>query len=205
MVIIMCGGEYAYKKWYAEIRGERLIDRTIRLLRENGVEDFATTGIEIDGVKHLAHDNDFSAVKSTGYWVDAFYPTEEPCLYLFGDVYYSEAAMKKILETDTDSVLFFGSKDIRHEGYFKPWEEPFAFKVKDQRLFRKAINEVKVYKDIGKFKRDPIAWELYRVIHGYPLNEHVIKDGYVAIDDLTVDIDCEEDARKLNEYLRSNP
>ena len=42
--IIMCGG--TYKKWWkprqlAEIKGEALVARTIRLLRENGVEDIA--------------------------------------------------------------------------------------------------------------------------------------------------------------------
>lgn len=45
----------------------------------------------------------------TGYWVDAFYPFETPVTYLFGDVFYSENALKTILNKSTEDVLFFGS------------------------------------------------------------------------------------------------
>lgn len=200
----MCGGKYRFKKWFVEIQGERLINRTIRLLRENGVEDIYTTGITVEGVKHLEHDNnEFIANSGIGYWVDAFYPTNRPTIYLFGDVYYSENAIRSILSVNNGSVLFFGSKDIHHDGYFKPWEEPFAFKVEDQHGFRIAIEKVKIYKDQKLFNREPIAWELYRVYNGYDLNKHVIGKGYFAIDDLTTDIDTEEDARKLNAYLEN--
>ena len=42
--IIMCGGSYEHwpqPKQLTRINGEPIIERTIRLLRENGVEDIA--------------------------------------------------------------------------------------------------------------------------------------------------------------------
>ena len=33
----------------------------------------------------------------SGYWIDAYYPTNEPTIYLHGDVYYTDEGIKKIL------------------------------------------------------------------------------------------------------------
>ena len=64
--VIMCGG--SYKKWetpkhLSMIHGETLVERTIRLLRENGIEDIAISSnnpiFEQFGVPVLHHDNPY--------------------------------------------------------------------------------------------------------------------------------------------------
>lgn len=208
--IIMCGGNY--KQWETPkqlqiVNGETLIARTIRLLKENGITDIAISSndprFDNFGVPRLEHKNDFETNgKKTikGYWVDAFYPTDESVTYLFGDVYYTDYAISKIRDNSTNGVLFFGSRKINRENYHKEWEEPFAFKVANQEMFRKAIDTCKFMKDKKKTKREPIAWEVYRVLNGIDINTHLIKDNYVAIDDETTDFDYPEELEEMRCY-----
>lgn len=194
--IIMAGGDYSYwdkPKPMAELNGEPIIARTIRLLREAGVKDIAISSnnpvFKRFGVPVLKHNNPFTVVgeECFGYWVDCFYPTEEPACYIFGDVVFSPNAIRTIVEYDTDDITLFGSKKPFAPEYPKPYREPFAYKVANQKRFRNAIAEVKELHDIGVFKRHPIAWELWAVICGTPPNK--INKSYVGINDYTCDID----------------
>ena len=102
--IIMCGGKY--RQWETprqllKINGEAIINRTIRLLRENDITDIAISTdnplFECCGVPLLKHNNTYDANgynDFTGYWCDAFYPTKEPVCYIFGDVVFSPEAMR---------------------------------------------------------------------------------------------------------------
>lgn len=202
--IIMCGGKY--KEWnepkpIQKVKGEPIVVRTIRLLRENGVEDIAISSNEDTfkqfGVPVLNHHNTYG---EGGRWLDAFYPMNEPVCYLYGDVIYSPDAIKTIVETDTDSIEYFASCPPYSDQYIKPWEEPFAFKVFDTDLFRACIEVTKHYGDIGKFHRDPISWELWQVIKGTPLDEVI--HNYVVINDYTCDIDKIEDVEKIGEFIK---
>ena len=207
--IIMCGG--TYKKWetprqLTKVCGEPIVARTIRLLREQGIDDIAISSnnpiFEQFGVPVLNHDNDFIVSKelsSTGYWVHAFYPTDEPVCYMLGDVVYSPQAIKTITETETDDIEFFASAPPFSEDYIKPWAEPFAFKVVNTDHFKHAISLVKQYADMGLFKRHPISWELWQVIQATPLN-HINYENYTKINDYTCDIDYEDDAQMI-EYI----
>lgn len=209
--IIMCGGKYnnfEIPKQLKVVKNERLVDRTIRLLKENNISDIAITSLDprFDscGVERIEHKNEFEVkdnIKIKGFWLDAFLPSDEPITYLYGDVYYSENAIKTIINTDTKDILFFGSKNINRPDYFKEWEEPFAFKVYNQKYFRECIDKAKNLCIQGMCFREPISWELYRVINGYNINKHVIDKNYIAIDDYTTDIDCEDDIRRIEEIL----
>lgn len=188
--------------------GEPIIKRTIRLLKENGIKDILITshdkrfdnlGVERYEPKH----NDWNAEKKTGYWLNAF-PIEllnDPICFLFGDVYYSENAIKTIVETPTESTLFFCSYDNKDKKYIKHHDEPLAYKVQDYELFKKHIKIVKKLKDKGKCCREPIVWELYRSINGQYINEHKMTNNYIAINDESCDIDTIEDIKSLNKKL----
>ena len=202
--IIMCGGEYSYwdkPKALAEANGEPLVARTIRLLRDCDIEDIAISShnpvFEQFGVPILKHNNSMKVIGDSveGYWVDCFYPTDEPCCYLFGDVLFSPKAIDTIVTTETDGILLFGSKKPFAKEYPKAWREPFAFKVADQKRFREAIEEVKSLHLAGVFKRHPIAWELWAVINHTPPNK--IDKSYVAINDYTCDVDHPDDIPKV--------
>ena len=201
--IIMCGGNY--DKWQTprqltKIKGEPLVARTIRLLRQNAVEDIAISSnsplFEQFGVEVLKHQNDFHVSEGceSGTWVNAFYPMTSPVCYLFGDVVYSPEAIRKIVETDTESVQFFASAKPFPLIYPKRWAEPFAFKVRDMAHFFESVEMVKKLDKLGMFKRPPIAWELWQVIKGTELN-HIVYTNYYVINDYTCDIDVPEDIK----------
>ena len=196
--IIMCGG--TYKKWQTPrqlipVDGEPIVARTIRLLREAGIEDIAISSnndvFEQFGVPVLRHENNYNAAgynDFTGYWCEAFYPTDEPTCYIFGDVYFSPEAIRKIVGTDTDDIEFFASAPPFAPEYPKIWAEPFALKVRNTEHLKHAINLTKLYSDQGLFNRKPIMWELWQVIQGAPLN-YIDYKSYTAINDYTCDVD----------------
>lgn len=198
--IIMCGGEY--KNWKVPrqalpIQGEPLVARTIRLLRENGVEDIAISSNDVIfekfGVPVLHHDNYwkvFGYETVDGLWVNAFYPTDYPVCYLLGDIVFSHAAMRTIVNTDTKDIEFFASAPPFAKEYPKEHAEPIAFKVVDTKYFRECINVVVKAKKLGLFYRNPIAWELWQVIKKTPLN-FIDYSNYTVINDYTCDIDNE--------------
>ena len=181
------------------VDGEMIVSRTIRLLRENGVENIAiSSNIPVFkklGVPVLEHENNYD-VKGyddfTGYWCEAFYPTDEPTCYIFGDVIFSPEAIRTIVETDTDDIEFFASAPPFAKEYPKQWAEPFALKVVNTEHLKHAISLTKQYQDRGMFKRKPIMWELWQVIQAAPLNR-IDYDSYVAINDYTCDIDDPEE------------
>lgn len=196
--IIMCGG--TYQQWETprqliKINGEAVVERTIRLLRECGVTDIAISSnnaiFEAFGVPVLHHVNNYNARSYndfSGYWCEAFYPTDEPVCYIFGDVVFTKNAIRTIVETHTDDIEFFASAPPFAPEYRKAYAEPFALKVVDQEHLHRAIAEVKRLDDAGLFRRRPIMWELWQVITGCPIN-HIDYTSYTAINDSTCDID----------------
>ena len=208
--IIMCGGTYA--KWdrpkhLTELKGEPLVARTIRLLRENGITDIAISSnselFEQFGVPVLKHENKYSLPlegRATSPWLDAFYPMNEPVCYIFGDVVFSPEAIKTIVETQTDSIEFFASAKPLPKIYPKHWAEPFAFKVADTKLFFTAITTTKLYDKEGYFNRQPVSWELWQVINNTPLNK-VDYTNYTVINDYTCDIDEPKDIALFEAFV----
>ena len=194
--IIMCGGTYAdwqQPRHLTEINGEPIVARTIRLLREQGVTDISISSnskiFEQFGVPVLEHKNNYNTGDmSAGYWFEAFYPTDEPVCYVFGDVIFSRAAIKKIVETEAADYMFFGSAPPFTRQYHKKWAEPFALKVYDLEGFQEALKLIRFLAEKGFFKRSPIMWELWQVLKGTPLNIINYKN-YTVINDYTCDID----------------
>ena len=209
--IIICGG--TYDKWkepkhLTKINGEPIAARTIRLLKENGVEDIAISSNDDRfaalGVPLLKHRNPYHLPKDSDAktpWLDAFYPTPLPVCYIFGDVVFSPEAIKTIVETPTDSIQFFASAKPLPPIYPKRWAEPFAFKVEDLRLFWESVVLAKKYDEQGLFKRQPVSWELWQVIKGTPLNK-IIYTNYKVINDYTCDVDTPEDARLFERIIK---
>lgn len=194
-----------------KINGEELVSRTIRLLKENGVKDIIITSHDkrfdnLGATRYEPLHNEYDPVNLTGYWLNAF-PIEllnEPTIYLFGDVYYSENAIKTILETPTDSALFFCTYHNESELYIKHHDEPLAYKVIDTDMFKENINKVKQMKDEGICCREPVVWELYRTINNQYINEHKMTSNYVAINDESCDIDTLRDIVFLERKIGGN-
>lgn len=203
---ILCGGYYekfTTPKHLLEIGGERIVERTIRLLRENGVNDIVITATDerFDGlgVPRLEHRNTYRQENGEqyGYWLDAFYPFTEPIVYIFGDVYFSDKAIKTIVNYDGGGNILFGSALATNTLHMN-WGEPFAYVVNDMATFRAGIEAVKKLQDEGKTDRMPVVWELYRYLNGLDVNIHEVKsDTFKVIDDVTIDVDSPEAYNEL--------
>lgn len=210
----MAGGKY--EQWekprqLLKVNGEILIERTIRLLKENGIKDIAISTnnsmFEYLGIPILQHDNtyEYKDGKLYGYWVDAFYPTDEETCYIFGDVYFSEEAIKTIIKTETDDIELFGSAPPFADIYPKKWIEPFALKVVNTEHLKEAIQKTKELANEGKtWRSNPIMWELWTVIKEVPLQtkagEYIY--NYTAINDYTTDIDNKVDINRIENSFK---
>lgn len=193
------------------IGGERLIDRTIRLLRENDIKDIIVTASDprfqnVDAIVHKPVYNDYDPSIEKSHWLKAF-PEElmnEPCVYLFGDVYYSENAIKTIIEEDNNDILFFCTYKNQNPKYIKHHDEPLAFKVHNFKKFKWHIYKLKEMWENDLTVRRPIAWELYRSINEQDVNKHVMTKNFIAINDESCDIDTLRDIEMLKIRLGGN-
>lgn len=228
--IIMCGGNYnkfEIPKQLLKVNGEVLVERTIRLLKENGIKDIAIStnnpAFDYLDVPKLVHENNYlygdsnRNKKSQNSWLNAYYPYDKPACYLHGDVYFSENAIKTIVETKIKDTMFFCIRDLqdgRPVGVNPKGREPLAYKVENQKVFRQAINDIFQMIDEGKYKDgiEPIAWHLYRRLNGLDMcfnakgyNANAIfntKGDYIYIDDYTTDIDFMKDIPVLEEFIK---
>lgn len=209
----MCGGYYEQwdtPKQLQIVNGERIVERTIRLLKENGCKDIVITSnneaFDGFGVERLEHENSYRYEngKLNGYWVDAFYPKfkrNQKVTFLFGDVYFTEDAIKTIIGCKDKGNILFGSKGALVKG--KVWGEPFAYVVNELGSFYDGIKEVKRLQDEGKCNRVPIVWELYRVLNGIDVNEHMVLDStYKVIDDYTDDADSPQKLEQIRAKVK---
>ena len=208
-IIIMCGGYYEHFKQHkalTKINGETLLDRTIRLLKENGIEEVYISANDPVFNKYtnvLHHENTYRYEEGTqkGYWVDAYYPTNEPTIYLHGDVYYTDDAIKKIINLNPTKNTFIGNQWALNPEHNKVGE-PFGWIIVDTDSFHKAIEETKRLQDEGKCDRMPVSWELYEVLNGYNVNDFFIdKETYLPIYDETIDIDSPEQIEELEKKV----
>ena len=231
--IIMCGGKYNNfdtPKQLTKINGEILVERTIRQLLKNGVKDIAISTnnpafyyLTQYDIEILRHNNKFvysgvEETKDSKYcWLNAYYPTDDPCCYLHGDVYFSDEAIKTIVNTEVEDTMFFCTYDSSDgKTHPKNWKgrEPFAYKVQNQKVFRYAIKKLMQMVDNGEYEGQlpPISWHLYRYLNGYDVkrdakeytevnNIFQTKGDYVVINDYTTDIDKKEDINNIEENL----
>ena len=200
--VIMCGGDYpAFKtpKQLSVVKGERLADRTVRLLKEAGAKEIYISSNDPRfndcGAVRLEHDNHFKTDghgHDEGYWLDAYYPHFEDdakVTYLYGDVWYTKEAIELIVNYKTDGNILFGTKDAKNEEH-QNWGEPFAYIVNNYREFMAGVKAVKQMQDEGLLLRTAITWELYRYLNRLDVNiQRVLDETYVVIDDGTMDID----------------
>lgn len=214
--VIMCGGFYEHfeqPKALTVVHGETIIERTLRLLQDAGIDKEQTYISATDerfkqfGVTVLEHKNTYRYEdgKMQGYWLDAFYPDfpdDTKVTYLYGDVVYTQNAINTIVHCKREGNILFGTGVAKNKQH-KNWGEPFAYQVDDYRGFLIGISCVKGMYDAGKIDRHPITWELYRFLNGMNINRQDVRDEtYIVIDDGTMDIDAPKAVRKVEKRVR---
>lgn len=175
-------------KHLVEINGEPIIARTVRLLNEISTEENKEQEVE---VIITSHDQRYEfegsrrhEPENNHYEIDRF--TEElvqdDMCFLYGDTYYEDDVLKKIVTAKTDSILFFGNE-----------KSIVAVKIKDADEFRTHFNKVKdsfIKGEISKCK----GWQLYQSFTGQNLNEKpVIGQSFITVGNDTTDINTPDE------------
>jgi len=171
-------------KHLIEIDGEPIIKRTIRLLREYDPScEIVVTSHNQDyefpgSVRYEPHNNVLEIDRFTQELI-----SDNTC-FLYGDTYYSNDAIERIVNTETDSVLFFGNSD-----------SIVAVKVRDSKLFRKHVDQVRQLFLKGAIDKCA-GWQVYQSLLGLPFQGKVIDTHYIILKDGTMDFNEPEDYLK---------
>lgn len=170
-------------KHLAQIDDEKIISRTVRLLDKicGGDREIIITShdlrYEFEGSIRYEPINNH-------YEIDRF--TEElitdDMIFLYGDTYYTEKALREIISVQTDSILFFGDTD-----------SIVAVKIKNSELFRKHKNNVKDMYLSGSITECK-GWQVYQSFTAQDMTKPpAIKDKFVVIRDRTQNINTPDD------------
>lgn len=213
--VIICGGDgtrwgnyNGVNKHFAIINNETILDRTIRLLKENGVTDItvASNDYNIDGVKnyHITHTPEF-------YDADKFLSSVElwndDMVIIYGDVYFSEKAIQKIVNKSLNTrrpILFCNPRNNEITG--TEWGECFAFFIPLEHIVLtiSALNNLVYLFSNGKIWRTG-GWELARLLmNAKNLNRHrKTSKLYCVISDETDDLDYPDDYERIRKVVES--
>jgi len=185
--VIMASGSFSgwtskTSRYISEVKGEKLLYRTIRQLKERGITDITVT---------VPFENAFGdipakqIVGNNGFGLHNILNTEQVIkdkgLIIFGDTYFIDNAMDIIAESNED-MMFFGSTI----------GEMFAIRTSE--LLYKKANELQ--KQLENSERTD-QWKLYRYMNGQPIDIHKMGGYFTYIDDGTDDIDYPKDYEKF--------
>lgn len=176
-------------KWQIQIGRQTLLERTCGLLRrlDPNAPIYITshdTSLQIEGT--VRYEPQHNVLEIDRFTAELIGPN---VCFLYGDSFYSETALRRIIAEHTDTVLTFGSQ-----------KKIFAVKVADAELFRHHLERVRTL-FLNQTIQECIGWEVYHSIQGLPLETREIGAGYILIEDETRDFNSPED---LMEYHKIN-
>lgn len=96
-------------KQLVDIYGENLLERTIRLLHENEIYDIIISSYD----KNHSMNNILRIESKEKDYISRMFVFDylnEPTTFLYGDVFYSDDAIRKIIDEKTSDVKFFGNE-----------------------------------------------------------------------------------------------
>ena len=170
-------------KHFIKVKGETLLKRLVRQLRkyDNDCEIIITSHdkrYEVDGATRYEPLNNHLEIDRFTYEL-----IDNNVCFLYGDTYYSSKAIKTIINTPTDKLLFFGNKD-----------SIIAIKVEDKDLFKQHINRVKKLFLDGKINNCK-GWHVYQSYENLEFDKKKIANNYVLIEDKTRDYNSPDDLK----------
>lgn len=212
VAIIICAGEATrwgnYKdtpKHLIEIEGERLLNRTVRLLIERGVHEIYVAVKKLSKEYHVDDSIQYQVELNYKQNADAdkFLSTKDlwnekgRTIVLYGDCYFTEEAMDTIVLSEIKEwTLFCRPNASSITG--TPWGECFAQSFYPEHLKQ---HEEMLHYVADLYKRGVInrcgGWEHYRAMIGRRdekvKHPHVMGTNFVEIDDFTDDFDYPKD------------
>jgi hypothetical protein len=203
-VIIIAAGEgtrwgnyLGIPKHLVSVDNETLILRTVRLLTENGINDIHIVGL--DESYKVSGSNLYIPIKNDlNFGADKFLSSEVlwnnngRTITMFGDVYFTNKAIKKIINDSSGSWKVYG-RPASSAYTQKKHAEIFANSFFDYEInYLKSCLQYIIDLCEKKIIQRCIAWELYRAMNGAKseqINEHFIFKNFIVIDDYTDDFD----------------
>lgn len=174
-------------KHLAKVDGEPILARTVRLLNEmtdRQAEVIVTSHderYEFEGSRrHEPLDNKLEIDRFTAELI------EDDTCFLYGDTYYTEEALRSILDTYTDDLIFFGNN-----------KSIVAVKIKDSQLFKQHVDNVKKLFLAGKIDRC-VGWQVYQSFTGQDFaNTAVPSEKFILLGEKTTDFNTPEEYKKI--------
>jgi hypothetical protein len=198
------GNHLGVAKHFAPLAGEPIIVRTVRLLRERGVDDIVVVGpderYDIDGARLFVPTHDYGSFGDADKFLSsrAEWSQGGRTVVLYGDVFFTDHAMDTIVGHGVREWTLF-ARPYASKVTHKPWPECFAQSFwpehrdeHERHLLRVASLHAK-----GRINRCG-GWEHYRSMCG-ATSAHTIRRGelptdrMVVIDDETDDVDFPAD------------
>ncbi|ACF13717.1 hypothetical protein Ctha_1254 [Chloroherpeton thalassium ATCC 35110] len=198
-VFILCAGGSSKWGYYLgipkpliQINKEPLLHRTLRLLKGHKISD-----VTIVATDPILEQKGYSFFKpeASRWFVETVLSTEslwqEQNIFLMGDVFYTQEAIKTIVAS-ADKLKFFGRPGksmYSHKAHGEVFGITFSNEASQQ---VKAHGEkvIQAAKSLGHGK----AWQLYRSLAGFGLDEKQVETAYFqVIDDFTDDFDTPEE------------
>jgi peptidoglycan/xylan/chitin deacetylase (PgdA/CDA1 family) len=151
------GNYLGVPKQLIEVEGEKLLHRTIRLLRENGVDKIFITVPKKGAFGKLNVDEEI--VGNPKHEINKFLNAKEHAgaVFLWGDCYFSEKAIKTILKNEEPLMFFGNAGGNKYTG--KKWGEIFAVKTNNE-FFKKVVELEKHKEEMPRCA----SWELFGFI-----------------------------------------
>lgn len=182
-------------KHLVEIDGEPLLKRTVKQAKKYCKDIYITTNTE----EYKTRGAKLYFPQNNTHEIDRFLSNEEiwtnDTVFLYGDVYYTDNAIKKIFSKSTKTYHYFGRYKESTTGG-KNHAELFAIRIKSKSKFKEACLEVKK-------GQNGWGWLTYRYLMGENpnitarelrewLKETKLKN-FTEIDDETDDFDTKQD------------
>ena len=199
-VIIAAGGKAERWKNYRNttkhlviVEGEVLLERTIKQFKKYADDiiiisnkDYIFEGTQLE--KPLEGDwYDFGKIYSSHHlW------SNDKTFIIYGDVYFTDDAVKKIMTSEGDYKFFLRSSDskLTYKKYGEVFGLAFSGNMKDK--IKENIETL-----ISQKKEGAGTWQLYYYMHNITevskVKQTFKMGGYIEIDDWTDDFDTPED------------
>lgn len=112
---------------------------------------------------------------------------EDNMCFLYGDTYYTDKAIRNIVTSKVEDILFFGNK-----------KSIVAIKIKDSEEFKKHVSNVRnlfLQKKIKNCK----GWQVYQSFQNLTYDVKQIKDKFIIVDNDTIDYNTPKEYEERNQ------
>jgi hypothetical protein len=213
--IIICAGEATrwqnYKgvpKHLIEINGEKILERTVRLINKYSKAKVYVVGRGNDERYKIKGSAYYEAdLNPDNFDADKFLSSKKlwnkngRTIVFYGDCYFTDEAVKTIMEyKGKDWILFARYGSSQFTGC--EWGECFAqsFYPKDIKRHEDALYTLADMKRRGELDTCG-GWQHYRIMDGIDPKNHARGDNFYEIDDFTDDFDYPKDLDRWYEHF----